>query len=281
MDLLRHFGVDVLRLSLWLALLSLIFIPLERLWAVHPQKTFRPAILTDLGYYFLSSLLPSFLLILPLAAVAWGLHAAIPAPLRDFGAGLSFGPRFLLAMVVGEFGCYWAHRWMHQIPFLWRFHAVHHSAEQIDWLVNTRAHPLDLVFTRLCGFIPLFIFGLAQPIHDMADPVAIAVVLTGTLWGFFIHANLRWRFGPLEWLISTPAFHHWHHTSDAHYNHNYSTLLPWMDRLFGTYYMPAGTWPPQYGIDEPMPNTMAEQLAYPLLPAKSPARPTPEALPGK
>jgi sterol desaturase/sphingolipid hydroxylase (fatty acid hydroxylase superfamily) len=266
MDYLRHFAIDVGRLSIWLLLLSALFVPLERLWALHPQKIFRRGVGSDVGYYFLNSLLLNVLLIVPMAALAWGLHAIVPNPLRAWAAGLSFGQRFPIALVVGEFGCYWAHRWMHGVPFLWRFHAVHHTAEEIDWLVSNRAHPLDLVFTRLSGFVPLYVFGLAQPIENMADPVSLAVVLTGTVWAFFIHANIRWRFGPLEWLVATPAFHHWHHTNDEHFNHNYSTMLPWVDRIFGTHYMPRDRWPPSYGIDDKLPDSIADQLVYPLLP---------------
>jgi sterol desaturase/sphingolipid hydroxylase (fatty acid hydroxylase superfamily) len=80
----------------------------------------------------------------------------------------------------------------------------------------------------------------------------LLVVLVSTAWGFFVHANLRWRFGPLEWLVATPAFHHWHHTYEQPHNKNYSSMLPWMDRVFGTYHMPKALWPGQYGIEEPM-----------------------------
>jgi sterol desaturase/sphingolipid hydroxylase (fatty acid hydroxylase superfamily) len=169
---------------------------------------------------------------------------------------------------VGEFGYYWAHRSMHEVTFLWGFHAVHHSAEQIDWLVSTRAHPLDLVFSRVAAFIPMYVFGLAQPLGNVLDPVSVGVVLVGMMWGFFIHANLRWRFGPLEWLVTTPAFHHWHHTNDEHANRNFSTMLPWVDRIFGTHYMPSDHWPPGYGIDDKLPDSIGDQLLYPLLPRK-------------
>jgi len=271
MNFLRHFLNDVAHLSAWLLVLSLIFIPLERLWALHPQKIFRPAVWNDLKYYVLNSLVGHLLLIVPLAVAAWVLHALVPATLRELASGLPYGQRLPIGIVVGEFGCYWAHRWSHEVPFLWRFHSVHHSAEEIDWLVSSRAHPLDIVFNRLCGFIPLYVFGLAQPTQNMADPVVIAVVLIGTLWGFFVHANLRWRFGPLEWLVATPAFHHWHHTNDEHYNHNYSTMLPWMDMIFGTYHMPRKQWPPCYGINETLPEGVGNQLLYPLLPHHAPA----------
>jgi len=268
MTLLHQFPIDFLRICVWLLLLSAIFIPLERLWAVRPQRVFRRAVWTDLGYYFLNSLLLSVLLILPVAAVGWVLHAVVPTPLLALTAGLPVAVRLALALVVGEFGYYWAHRAMHTVPWLWRVHAVHHSAEHVDWLVNTRAHPLDLVFSRLAAFIPMYVFGLAQPIQNVADSVSIGVVLVGTVWGFFIHANLRWRFGPLEWLVATPAFHHWHHTNDAHANRNFSTMLPWMDRIFGTYYMPRHAWPPAYGIDDILPESLGDQLLYPLLPPR-------------
>ena len=90
------------------------------------------------------------------------------------------------------------------------------------------------------------------------------VMISGTLWSFFIHANVRWRLGPLEWLISTPAFHHWHHTNDEHRNRNFAAIFPWLDRLFRTLYLPAHP-PPVYGIDGHMSKTLAGQLIDPLL----------------
>lgn len=267
--MLQHFANDFLHICAWLLLLSAVFIPLERLWAAQPQKVFRPAVWTDLGYYFVNGLLLSTLLILPMAAIAWALHAVVPAPLLRLGSSLPFGARLALGLVVGEFGYYWMHRAMHEVPWLWRFHAVHHSAEQIDWLVSSRAHPVDLMLGRLSGFVPMYVLGLAQPIQNVMDPVSLGVVLVGSMWGFFIHANLRWRLGPLGWLVSTPAFHHWHHTSDEHANHNFSTMLPWVDRIFGTHYMPRNQWPPGYGIDDKLPDGIGDQLLYPLLPASS------------
>ena len=93
----------------------------------------------------------------------------------------------------------------------------------------------------------------------------VIVTLISTVWGFFIHANLRWRFGPLEWFISTPAFHHWHHTKTGPINRNYASTLPWLDWIFGTHYLPK-EWPDSYGIDSEMPESLIGQLAYPLNP---------------
>ena len=176
-------------------------------------------------------------------------------------------------LVVFEAGSYWGHRWSHEIPFLWRFHAVHHSAEHIDWLVNTRAHPIDMVFVRLCGLVPIYVLGLARTAHGHADVGSMLVVLLATVWGFFIHANIHWRLGPLEWLVATPAFHHWHHTNDENRDRNYASLLPMMDRLFGTLHLPAQHWPPVYGIDAAMPPGLAGQLLNPLSPVGTPVAP--------
>ena len=272
----RHlipFATDILRLCAWLFVLMALFVPLERLFTVRRQKVFRKSFPVDLGYYFLNGLLSKVLLIVPMAFIAWGLHYVVPRGLHSLAGGMSLWTRLAAALVVGEFGFYWGHRWMHQIPLLWRFHAIHHSAEEIDWLVNTRAHPFDVVFGRLCGFVPMYALGLAQPMMGKTpDVVPLLVMLVGTIWGYLIHANLRWRFGWLGLLISTPAFHHWHHTNDEHVNKNYASMLPVMDKLFGTWYMPKKQWPRKYGIDTPVAAGLAAQLLQPLLPPSEEAR---------
>ena len=271
---LPPFVLDILRLAIWLLLLMMVLVPLEKFFAAAPQKFFRKGLLTDLGYYFLNSLLPKTLLVLPMAGIAWALHRVVPNAIHLRAASLPLGARLAAALVVGEFGFYWGHRWTHQIPFLWRFHSIHHSAEDVDWLVNTRAHPLDIVFVRLCGFVPMFALGLAQPMRgNRLDVVPLLIMLLATLWGFFIHANVRWRFGWLEWLVSTPNFHHWHHTNDEHVNKNYASMLPCMDKLFGTAYRPKRQWPVKYGIDGPMSSNLFGQLVQPFLPEEQPQLP--------
>jgi len=266
---LPPFALDIFRLCVWLVLLTIIFVPLEKLCARQPQKIFRKGVVADLGYYFINSLLPARILVVPMSLLAWGLHYVVPAGLHEWVANLPLWARFAAAVVVGEFGFYWGHRWMHEIPLLWRFHSIHHSAEQIDWLVNTRAHPMDMVFTRLCGFIPMYVFGLVQPVGRTLDMVPLLVMLLGTVWGFFIHANLRWRFGWLEWFVATPHFHHWHHTNDGPslINKNYAAMIPWVDKLFGTFYLPKKQWPEKYGIDGAMASGLVRQLLHPFIPA--------------
>ena len=70
---------------------------------------------------------------------------------------------------------------------------IDHGLVEVDWLVNTHAHPLDIVFVRLCGFVPMYALGLAQPLAERRlDIVPLLIMLLGTMWGFFIHANVGW-----------------------------------------------------------------------------------------
>ncbi len=270
-------ALNVLRLVIWLILLAILFVPAERLWAVRKQRVSRRAFWTDIVYFFLNSMLPALILGLPLYYVGVAAHRFLPYHIHLWIAAMPIWLQLVAAFVAAQLGAYWGHRWSHESPFLWRFHAVHHSAEDMDFLVNTRAHPLDTAFTRLCGYILLFLFGLAQPPASVSPLIPVLIVLVGTFWGFFIHANLRWRFGPLEWLIATPAFHHWHHTRTDHLDRNYAATLPWLDMLFGTYYLPPRTWPERYGTETPVSSNLAAQLLDPMLvinKAPSPGRGT-------
>jgi sterol desaturase/sphingolipid hydroxylase (fatty acid hydroxylase superfamily) len=263
---LQSLALDVFRLSVWLMLLAVIFIPLERLFTLQKQPVFRKEFVTDLGYFFFNSLISKLLLVIPISIIAWGIHNFEIDTLYIWMANLPIQTRLVLAMFVGEFGVYWGHRWSHELPLLWRFHAIHHSAQRMDWLVNSRSHPFDALFVRLCGLFPIYLLGLAQPTAATVDTVPILYTLVGTIWSFLIHANISWRFGFLERLVATPAFHHWHHTNDGaeYINKNYATIFPVMDILFGSFYLPKQRWPQRYGIDTPMAASFVGQLMQPL-----------------
>jgi sterol desaturase/sphingolipid hydroxylase (fatty acid hydroxylase superfamily) len=258
----------VARLSMWLAIFAAIFVPIERIFALHSQKIFRKEIAVDLGYYFLNGLLPALVLGPPISVAVLAIHHFIPGGVLGAIAAWPIWLKACATMLVGETAYYWAHRLSHEIPCLWRFHAVHHSAEQLDFLVNTRMHPVDLVWSRMIMLTPIFALGLANPVHFGDGVIATSVLLIGSMWGYFIHSNVRWRLGPFEWLLTTPAFHHWHHTNDGKRRDcNYASMFPWLDRVFGTHHLPEA-WPARYGIDEPMPNSLAGQFIHPLTPSR-------------
>lgn len=259
-------AVPILRSAFSLALLIALFVPLEHFFAVRKARRFAPGWATNLGWFFLNGLTALFILGPPAAAIAAAINAVLPAAVTGASAALPLWARMAAAMVVGEIGFYWGHRLSHEIPLLWRFHAVHHSAEHVDFLVNTRAHPVDIVFTRLCGLTLLYATGLAAPVGPNPTLIPALILFIGSFWSFFIHANIRVRLGWFEQLLSTPAFHHWHHSRRDHIDHNYAAMLPVMDRVFGTLYLPAA-WPAEYGTDTPMPTALPAQLLAPFRPA--------------
>jgi sterol desaturase/sphingolipid hydroxylase (fatty acid hydroxylase superfamily) len=190
--------------------------------------------------------------------VPWRVHATV--------AAWPIWLRGLSGFVVADLGFYWGHRLAHEIPLLWRFHSLHHAPEHVYFLISSRAHPVDFVFIRVFGLIPMYALGLGAPQSVQATLVATLLMLLITVWGFFVHSNIRLRLGPLEWLLATPGFHRWHHTRSGLRDRNYASVLPVWDWLFGTLHLPK-EWPSAYGIDTALPSSVVGQLIYPFRPA--------------
>ena len=241
-----------------LAILAVIFIPLERLFALHPRRVLRRGWRTDLVHYLVNGAALKVGLVVSVVVVGSALRAFVPAPLR---VGIAASPtwvQIVAGFAITTVGGYAGHRAAHEVPLLWRFHRVHHSIRDLDWLAANHLHPLDETFGRSAAVLPLYALGFGR--------VSLgAFVILITVQAIFIHANVRMNFGPVRWLIATPQFHHWHHAREPRaYNTNYAGEFPILDALFGTLYLPADRWPAQYGIDESEPAGYLRQLAWPL-----------------
>jgi lathosterol oxidase len=221
---------------------SAVFVPLERLFARRrEQDVFRTAWRTDLTYFFVSSLLVQVLTILTLKPAMvlfdWAVVPTIQAWIRQWPGLVQFAG----LLVVADLTQYWVHRTFHAVPLLWRFHAVHHSAEQMDWLAGSRLHLVDIAVTRGLTYVPIYVLGFA-------DGPLFAYLVVVSVQATFIHANVDLPFGLFKWLIATPQFHHWHHAAEPEaIDKNFAVHLPLIDRVFGTMYLPS-RWPTAYGI---------------------------------
>jgi sterol desaturase/sphingolipid hydroxylase (fatty acid hydroxylase superfamily) len=236
-----------------------IFVPLEQLFSLHrSQKLFRRWWWNDALYIWLNRLVvqPGFALGFVAASVAarW----LVPADVAGAVGGQPLVLQIVETIILGDLGVYAAHRMFHAVPWLWPFHAIHHSSEELDWLSAVRVHPVDQIVTKSLSVLPLVALGFSTP--------ALAAYGVIFYWhAFLVHSNVRIAAGPLRWLVATPAFHHWHHSNQpAAYNKNFAAQLPVLDKLFGTLHLPPTGGPEAYGVSDPVPHTYLPQLMYPF-----------------
>jgi sterol desaturase/sphingolipid hydroxylase (fatty acid hydroxylase superfamily) len=259
-----YFGLDWFLLNL--ILMGIVFIPIERILGRREQPIFRHEWREDLLYFFISALFVQVLTYLSLAPALTILHHTDWGGFREAVASQPVLLQFVEIVFLTDLVQYWVHRTFHRIPWLWNFHAVHHSAQAMDWLASSRMHVLEIVCLRGLTVIPMYVLGFAEP-------ALYAYLIFVYFLSALVHSNLRLNFWFLDRLLVTPRFHHWHHGIEKEaIDVNFAVHFPMLDRLFGTYYLPAdGRWPEGYGIKQPMPRGFVKQFLFPFVGYEGPS----------
>jgi len=260
-------NIELLARPLCLVVLAgMAFLPLEHVVPARPRPLRpRQGLATDLIFATLGQVVARLGIVL---AVGWALALldAI-APDRPLFVGVADRrARAALDVVCGlflfELGGYVYHRLAHRVRWMWRLHEVHHTSETMDWLAAFRQHPVELLMLTLAQNVPLVLAGI--PLGAHATVVALLKLNT-----VFVHANIRVPEGPWSLVLATPRFHHRHHQRSGPVK-NYASLLPFIDRLFGTYSHETAA---AFGLGRPAPRSFLALLAAPLARRPPPGAP--------
>jgi sterol desaturase/sphingolipid hydroxylase (fatty acid hydroxylase superfamily) len=253
------FGLDFFIINL--VVTGFMFAPIERLMPHRPeQRLFRIEWREDLFYFLVSSMMVQASTYLALApSTVINAQTSGWEWFRSSVAGLPWIVQLALIFFLTDLVQYWFHRLFHQIPFLWGFHAVHHSTKAMDWLAGGRMHFFEIVALRGVTSLPLLTFGFSPSAMQ-------AYVLFVYVHSSLVHANLRGDFDQLGHWFATPRFHHWHHgLEDEAIDVNFAIHFPWLDKIFGTFHLPKGRWPKDYGVPEAVPPGFVAQFIYPFV----------------
>jgi sterol desaturase/sphingolipid hydroxylase (fatty acid hydroxylase superfamily) len=182
-------------------------------------------------------------------------HVKPPSPVRIVGRWPLWAQTVVVAVAYDGMQ-YALHRWLHG-DALWPYHAVHHSAQEIDVMTSFRNHPMNFVVSVGLPTVALLLVGFS--------PAAFAALAPfNFVMSALVHANLNWTYGPFRYVLSSPMFHRWHHAivEDSR-SRNYAPNFPIWDLMFGTFHMPKGEKPLAYGAPE-VPDRFIGQLVYPF-----------------
>jgi sterol desaturase/sphingolipid hydroxylase (fatty acid hydroxylase superfamily) len=240
---------------------SLIFIFIEKLFALRKdQPVFRPEWQTDFHHFIVNHMVVGFVLLATNLLVHRLFGWAANDGIRGWVQGLNFWVALFLIILVADLVQYWTHRAYHEVPLLWRLHAVHHSVKSMDWMAGSRQHILELLITRTLVLAPIYVLGFSKEVID-------AYIVVVGFQAVFNHANVSVRLGPLRYLVVTPNFHHWHHSQDDEaIDKNYAAHFAFLDYLFGTAVKSDREWPARYGVvGDYVPNGFWKQFKFPFV----------------
>jgi sterol desaturase/sphingolipid hydroxylase (fatty acid hydroxylase superfamily) len=240
---------------------SLIFIFIEKMFALRrEQPVFRPEWQTDMQHFIVNHMVIGFVLLATNLMVHKLFGWAANDGVRGWVSNLNFFVAVFLIVLVADLVQYWTHRAYHEVPLLWRLHAVHHSIKSMDWLAGSRLHFVELLITRTLILAPIYVLGFSKEVIDAY------IVIVG-FQAVFNHANVSVRLGPLRYVIVTPNFHHWHHSQDKEaLDRNYAAHFAFLDYAFGTAVKSDREWPESYGVlGDYVPNGYLKQLKFPFV----------------
>lgn len=236
----------------WLLLISAGVFTLERICPRRPtQEILRRGFVQDLFWMIFNTQYVSWMLaVLAVYGVSYvnRAFAGVGVPPPETARLITHWPLWLQfgAVLLWKDFLEWnIHRAMHHIPVLWRLHQLHHSIEELDWASTFRSHWGEIVVYKFLIYLPLVVLGVA-------DGVIFAVVAVSLVVQELSHANLRWDWGPLRYLVNSPAFHAWHHDIELHKDkgQNFGISLVVWDWIFGTAHWPGkATAPARYGFE--------------------------------
>lgn len=257
MDIISDFLREILALLAFAALC--IFLQL-RFPSIKNQKTIRSDTRLDITYWLLNSsvfMLVIKLVVASLLTIFILFDSNIPNE-RGYWDEIPTAIKFLTALVAIDFIAYWVHRGFHRGRF-WKIHSIHHSAREIDFLTTFRFHPVELMATLSAQFLfVIVVLGIGL------DILAIAAIARSS-YGYIVHANLRWTYGKLGYIIASPVFHRWHHTMEEEgLDKNFAGVFSGWDYLFGTAYENSQQQPHNFGVSEDIGQTYLQQLTYPF-----------------
>jgi len=239
---------------------TVLFVIIEKLFPLYRGQTlFRFEWQTDMKHFAVNH----FIVGLALLIVNFLIHHAfgwlVNSEFQRMIASIWFVPQLLLCVLVADLAQYWTHRAYHEVPFLWRFHAVHHSVKTMDWLAGSRQHMLELIVTRVLVLAPLYVLGFSEAVMN-------AYIIVVGFQAVFNHANVHLPWGPLKFVLVTPDFHHWHHASDDEaIDKNYAAHYAFLDHIFGTAVRSTKRFPEKYGVvGDYMPDGFVSQQLFPF-----------------
>jgi sterol desaturase/sphingolipid hydroxylase (fatty acid hydroxylase superfamily) len=253
----------------WLLIVSAFCWALERLFPWRKkQKAWRNQIVQDFFWLIFNGHFAGVLIAYVTVWIAQQINLLfigmnLPAPEQlNLLFNLPVWMQFIIFFIISDFIEWCVHNLLHRVPWMWEFHKLHHSIEELDWIGNFRFHWMEIVIYRVFKYFPLIILGVDSQI-------ILTIAIVATLIGDLNHANFKTDYGIFRYILNSPRFHVWHHDVilQGQHGQNFAIVFSFWDWIFGTAYYPSEKdQPDRLGFEDMAvyPQNVLQRLVYPL-----------------